>query len=546
MLTIAAALAVTILLILSMENLAQPRLRRRAIFRRMSLLSAMPAVVFFTTLTMISYRPIFSATATLIVFAGIVVANNAKYAILREPLVFSDFRLLREAVNHPALYVRYIGLWKILGVCFAAVAAILGAILFEPPLGERTHPDDFIPAIVYLATVLGLIYAIVRGPLRGTFVALLRKFGPTTNVTEDIDKLTLVVCLIFYFFLAGEPDGPQAAPAAAPRPKPAANAQPAAAPHPKPAADAQPAAKRFLDRRGPDIIAVQSESFFDARRLHGVVPQDLLAHYDQRAAEACYSGRLSVPARGYTMRTEFAFLSGLPNAALGYHRFNPYLQLCKQPVWTLAQLLRSLGYRTICIHPFHADFFDRQDVMPNLGFDAFLDIESFADAARLGPYVSDLAVAERICSILGEKPEQPAFIFAITMENHGRWERGRLDDHAPDPGIEKEPLGCHSLGLYLRHLRSTDQLVARITDELTARKQEGVFCLYGDHLPSLPDAFRAAQFDDPRTDYLVWRKGGATPRPLDTSADVLGRLLLHAAFSPQALESPQSAVLSAE
>jgi hypothetical protein len=535
MITIAAALAVTILLILSMENLALPRLRRRAIFRRMSLLSAMPAVVFFTTLTMISYRPIFSATATLIVFAGIVVANNAKYAILREPLVFSDFRLLREAVNHPALYVRYIGLWKILGVSFAAILSIVGAVFLEPPIVERVHPDDFIPAIVYLATVLGLIYAIVRGPLRGTFVALLRKFGPTTNVTEDIDKLTLVVCLIFYFFLAGESDGP--APAAAP-PKKAAS--------PKVVNRARPDAKRFLDHRGPDIVAVQSESFFDARRLHGVVPRDLLSHYDRRAAEACYSGRLSVPARGYTMRTEFAFLSGLPNAALGYHRFNPYLQLCKQPVWTIAQSLRGLGYRTVCIHPFHASFFDRQEVIPNLGFDTFLDIESFADAASFGPYISDQAVAERICKVLGEKPDQPVFIFAITMENHGRWERGRLDDHAPDPSIEKEPLGCPSLGLYLRHLRNTDQLVARITDELSSREPEGVFCLYGDHLPSLPDAFRAAQFDDPRTDYLIWRKGGTTARPLDTSADVLGRLMLHAAFSPQALESPQNAVLSAE
>lgn len=292
---------------------------------------------------------------------------------------------------------------------------------------------------------------------------------------------------------------------------------------------------------------MQAESFFDARRLHAVVPRDLLAQYDRRAAEACFSGRLSVPARGaYTMRTEFAFLSGLPNAALGYHRFNPYLQLCKQPVWTIAQLLRGLGYRTVCIHPFHASFFDRDEVMPNLGFDAFIDIEGFADAASFGPYISDIAVAERICAVLGEQSERPTFIFAITMENHGRWEQGRLDKHAADPGIEKEPLGCPELGLYLRHLRSTDQLVARVTKELAARSAEAVFCLYGDHLPSLPNAFRAARFDDSRTDYMVWRKGGATPRLLDTSADVLGRLLLHAAFSPQAMESPQSAILSAE
>jgi hypothetical protein len=531
MIMVAAALAVTILLILCMENLAQPRLRRRPILRRISLLSAMPFVVFFITLLMVSYRPIFSATATLITFSGIVIANNAKYAILREPLVFSDFRLMREAINHPALYVRFIGLWKILGVTAAAILSVAGAVMLEPPLDVRNHPDDFLPAIIYLATVLGLLYAIIRGPLRSTFVALLRKFGPTANVTEDVDKLSLVVCLIFYFFLAGEPDRAPATPAVPSR---------------KLAQGTRPAFHGFLKERGPDIVAVQAESFFDARRLDQGIPRDLLGEFDRCAAEAAYSGRLTVPARGYTMRTEFAFLSGLPNAALGYHRFNPYLQLCKQPIWTVAQMLRGLGYRTICIHPFHASFFDRQQVMPNLGFDAFLDITSFADAPNFGPYISDMAVADRICSILGEADDRPRFIFAITMENHGRWERGRLDAYDRDSGIDEAPLGCPEFGLYLRHLRNTDRLVARMTGALKSRAEDGVFCLYGDHLPVLSDAFRAARYDDQRTEYLVWRKGGAIPQTLDTSADVLGRLLLHAAFASNAWETPLPMVMSAE
>jgi phosphoglycerol transferase MdoB-like AlkP superfamily enzyme len=294
-------------------------------------------------------------------------------------------------------------------------------------------------------------------------------------------------------------------------------------------------------------VAVQAESFFDARRLHGAIPRDLLTQYDQCAAEACYRGRLEVPARGaYTMRTEFSFLSGLPNAALGYHRFNPYLQLCKLPIWTIAQQLRSQGYQTICIHPFHANFFDRKQVMPNLGFETFLDIGSFAGAPSFGPYISDSAVAERISAILGEVSERPRFIFAITMENHGRWEPGRLDGHARDSRIEAEPLGSAELGLYLQHLCNTDRLIARVTEALNSREADGIFCLYGDHLPSLPDAFRVARFDDDRTDYLVWRKGGALPQTLDTSADVLGRLLLHVAFSPVGLVAQQRTGLSAE
>jgi hypothetical protein len=417
-------------------------------------------------------------------------------------------------------------------VVTAAIASILGAVFLEVPIDRRLYANDFVPAVVYLATVLGLLYAISRGPLRVTFTALLRKFGPTTNVTDDVDKLSLVVCLIFYFFLAGEADRPRQARAVTRRRRVRrVTVRPAAG---------------FLGGRGADIVAVQAESFFDARRLHAAIPRDLLTQFDRCSAEACYSGRLAVPARGaYTMRTEFAFLSGLPNSALGYHRFNPYLQLCKQPVWTLAQQLRGLGYRTVCIHPFHADFFDRRQVMPNLGFETFLDIQSFSDAPRFGPYVSDMAVAERICEVIGESNDRPYFIFAITMENHGRWEDGRLDAYDIDPRIEHAPLGSQQLGLYLRHLCNTDRLIARITGELKSRSTDGVFCLYGDHLPSLPDAFRNARFEDERTDYLIWRKGTVPPQRFDTSAEVLGRLLLHAAFTG-AGEFPQPMIKSAE
>ena len=316
------ALAVTILLILTMERLALPR-ARRPILRRMSLLAAMPAVVFYTTLVMISYRPVFSATATLIVFAGIIVANNAKFAILREPLVFSDFTLLRQAVRHPALYVRHIGAGKIVAVAVAALLSIAGAVMLEPPLNVRDQPSEFLPTIIYLATVLGLLYAIIRGPLRPTFVGLLRRFGPSTNVAKDMDKLSLVVCLIFYFFLAGEQDlkTEPGSPVGRSKRKP----QPAAAAGLRPVSPVpSPTPTPFTDRPLADIVAIQAESFFDARRLHPAIPPDLLRNYDAWTAEACYSGRRTVPARGsYTMRTEFAGRSCLPNEALGYHRFNP-------------------------------------------------------------------------------------------------------------------------------------------------------------------------------------------------------------------------------
>jgi phosphoglycerol transferase MdoB-like AlkP superfamily enzyme len=80
----------------------------------------------------------------------------------------------------------------------------------------------------------------------------------------------------------------------------------------------------------------------------------------------------------------------------------------------------SRGYRTVCVHPYAASFYSRDKVYPQLGFDEFIDLRAFAGAPKSGPYVSDLAVAERVCSLLSARlTSRPLFVFVITMENHG-------------------------------------------------------------------------------------------------------------------------------
>lgn len=535
MILFAVCLCATMLSILVMERLVQPRTDRRPILHRMTLVAAMPAILFYVSIFMVSYRPVFSLIASVIVFAAIVVVNNAKYAALKEPLVFSDFALLRQAVAHPALYVNYIGLGNIIMVVVAAVSAIAAGLIFEPTVITRDSIDDFFPSLAYLFVVGGMIYAITRGPLRRTFVELLRRVGAKTDVRQDIDKLSLVVCLIFYFLLSNEPSPAPAGKGADFRRKRAM-------------ARVLRAPGAWGDERNlPNIVLVQSESFFDVRRVHPSIPTALLSNWDSIAARSAYRGRLTVPAWGAnTMRTEFAVLSGLPNEALGVHRFNPYLSLAKQPIWTMAHQLRAMGYRTVCVHPYASNFFDRDVVFPNLGFDAFVDISAFSEDDTFGPYVGDLAVADKIISLLGEH-DGPQFVFAITMENHGKWEMDRLAKVAPEV-LEAPLLGSPELAMYVRHIANADAAAGRLVEALEAHPRDGVFSMFGDHLPSLPKAFRTAGFSGGRTDYLVWRKGRPEVRQVDVAADSLGRLVMDAALNQAnhvAVEEPPAAASAA-
>lgn len=115
-------------------------------------------------------------------------------------------------------------------------------------------------------------------------------------------------------------------------------------------------------------------------------------------------------------------MTGIEGADLGVHQFNPHRAAAAGwQVASLAQYLQRLGYRTVCVHPYPAGFYLRHKVYPLLGFDTFIDIQDFADAERYGPYVSDMAVTEKIMQLLHERADgdKPLFVFAITMENHG-------------------------------------------------------------------------------------------------------------------------------
>lgn len=507
------------LAVLVLERFAEPGHPERPILHRMSLLAAMPLILFYLSVFMATYRPLFATLFTIIVFLGIVVVNNAKVRELKEPLVYSDFALLRQAIEHPGLYVTYIGPFKVAAVLLSGSATILACFVFEPPVVQRDTAAEWIAPLAYFLVFFGAIYAITRGPLRNEFREILKKFGASTDIREDVDKLSLVISLIFYFLLAGE------------------QGEAVAVSERNEREDRSRLLKDGTSR--PAVVVVQSESFFDARRIMTSVPKGFLAEFDRMAGNARYAGRLRVPAWGAnTLRTEFAFLSGIPDEALGVDRFNPYLKYCNKPVWTVASYFQSIGYRTVCIHPFHKSFFRRNRVYPYLGFDEFIDISEFDASDKLGAYVSDAAVTRKIEEKLNDG-DRPLFIFAITMENHGPWRAQRID--VPDELLEATPKKARNVAQYLAHLTNAGAMIGRLRQVLKKQEEGGIFCFYGDHLPGFSKFFNSIGMNDPRTDYFIWHTGTRDVKQrANVSADGVNRMILETFMSVAANGKPDT------
>lgn len=264
----------------------------------------------------------------------------------------------------------------------------------------------------------------------------------------------------------------------------------------------------------PDLVVVQSESFFDPRPLFAGIRLDVLAAFDRLSAEAIRHGGLVVPAWGAnTVRSEFAFLSGACEKMLGVHRFNPYRQILNSEVATLSKVLKRAGYRTICVHPYHASFYGRDKVYPHLGFDEFIDIRSFIGAERVGHYVSDRALADKVKSLIASA-ETPIFVFVITMENHGPLHLEKPEANEFDLLYRvKPPDGCDDLTVYLRHLKNADAMAEDLREFLVSRNRRACFCWYGDHVPIMSNVYRQLGEPDGESAYFIWSNRPGRPLP---------------------------------
>jgi phosphoglycerol transferase MdoB-like AlkP superfamily enzyme len=261
------------------------------------------------------------------------------------------------------------------------------------------------------------------------------------------------------------------------------------------------------------------------------IPDGLLGGF----AEACASGRLhgrfAVPGWGAnTMRAEFAVLTGIPEAELGYDRFNPYFALARRPVASHVWRLREAGYRTICLHPFDRRFFRRDLAMAALGFEEFFGRETLGGSRR-PPYYPDPLLAGDILRVL-EREGPDIFIFAITMGNHGPW----LAAGPPlDPAVAGlfDPAEMPDAGGLLRYLdglKRSDEMLQILLDGLERRGLPAVLAFYGDHLPSLSRAFAHFGFAEASSDYVIWDGSGAARRQ-DLAAHELGGLVIDAAIT---------------
>jgi len=396
-----------------------------------------------------------AACMVLAVQAVLVVASNAKHAVLGEPLLFPDFAMIRSIVNHPEFYWSAVPVWQRIAAALTACALIVTlAYLFVP------DPATHAAGLALCGLAVGLLWLTLR-------TAPFRALAPTPDAAADVDRHGLGPTLLLYWRRWRR------------------------MPDPPPCVD-PPRLPPALPT--PDVIViVQCESFADPAELFAD-PLLALPALEQARADAWQWGQLQVSGFGaYTMRAEYGVLWGREEEALGFRRYDPFLTAIGERSYALPH--RIPGRRSLFLHPHDLRFYGRDRIMPAAGFDALLGEAHFAPPpAGGGRYVTDAAVADTIL-VEARAAAGPMLLYAVTIENHGPW--------APDDTGETPDLR----GSYLRLARHGDAMLAQLRDGLAALGRPALLVFFGDHRPSIPGV--AEPGGDRHTPYVMLRIDGA-------------------------------------
>ena len=298
----------------------------------------------------------------------------------------------------------------------------------------------------------------------------------------------------------------------------------------------------------PNIIVIMDEAFSDLSVVGDLeTNEDYMPfmHKMQQGADHTITGYAQVSVcGGNTANSEFEFLTGntmsfLPSGSI------PYQQYITKDTPSLASYLASLGYETYAQHPYYASGWNREKVYPLLGFEHLNFIDDYANKTYVRKYVSDDADMQHIIDTYENKEDgKPAFIFNVTMQNHGGY-TDAFSDLSED--VHATNYNSEVLDRYLSLIRLTDQSLEKLVDYFSNVDEKTVIVFFGDHQPSdtvaaqvqdsmllpgesVPDEQLRKRYQVP---YLVWANydiDGATQQ--NTSLNYLSAEVLKAAGGP--------------
>jgi len=191
---------------------------------------------------------------------------------------------------------------------------------------------------------------------------------------------------------------------------------------------------------------------------------------------------------GGTIKSEFEILSGISPDNFGVNSFKVFSDWAGMLKFSLPNLLKKEGYRTIIINPLNLDFYGGRKAYKELGFDEFYHPQDFGYKGEGGSNAKDNKnlwtipsqnFADYTKQIFEKYPDEPLLIYVLTMFEHGPYDRAKEIKF----GLEKEYKHKTALALsdYYSRIIELNKAVENLDEYLMQSKRPYVFGYFGDH-----------------------------------------------------------------
>lgn len=251
-----------------------------------------------------------------------------------------------------------------------------------------------------------------------------------------------------------------------------------------------------MAEKKPDILVIMNESFADMRVLGNLETNEEFMPFIKSMKKDTVKGELLVsPFGGYTCNSEFEFLTGMSMGLLPSGSA-PYLQYVQMNYpFSVPNHFKKLGYRTIALHPYYANGWNRDKVYTLMGFDDFISMDNMGDYQNekefeyIRGYMSDRTSYSAVINQLeNKKPGENVFLFNVTMQNHGGYS-GQYKDFEPDIEITNLNYTYKEAEQYLSLIRESDRSFEELIYYLSNRAEPTIVLMFGDHQPAVEKGF---------------------------------------------------------
>lgn len=515
-------------------NTAMEMLSRRSVWAGLQFLALHPVhflcnilVVLLTLLlALLVKRRVFMLSLVSTIWLGLAIANFILLGYRTTPLAAIDFYILKPVFSILKIYLTPVQMILIV-LAFAAVITGIVFIFIKAPKHQALYRGALVSIAMTSLATFGLIHFSIQADATSTSFANLanayRNYGfaycfATSLLDTGIDKPEdySVETMASLAEDIEEETKEDVSP------------------------DAQKDSAIFADsQQEPNIVMVQLESFIDPNRLDGFTYSENPVPVFTELKENYTSGYLSVPAIGAgTANTEFEVLTGMSLDYFGPGEY-PYKTILQQSTCeSIAYNLKELGFGTHVIHNNTGTFYDRHLVFPNLGFDTFTSLEymNHVEKNPLG-WAKDTVLTTEILQTLFST-EQRDFIYAISVQPHGKYPSVPLGDEQPIT-VSSTVLSEDELipfSYYVNQVYEEDAFLRSLVQTLETCGEPTILVLYGDHLPSISAAEdNMAKGDLLQTEYVIWDNIGLEEQDLDLeayqlSASILKKLGIQSGF----------------